>query len=107
MTIGIVLMKGRPDRLEHIYEFLAKMKEEEPKILEVFLSMGWPDMVLLIKGDQVLDIQSKINRIKYALRNREEAYKDLVDTSTIVCIEENEREQIKKEMSEYLTKSGF
>lgn len=110
MTVGIVLMKGLPGQYEHTYEFLMEMKkkrtlkkEKNVRIREVFLSMGWPDIVLLLEGEQILDIHEAITYIKNQLKSRKK-YRDLVDTSTIVCIEREKREEIKKEIAEYCAK---
>ena len=107
MTTGIVLIKGRPDKLDYTFEFLTEMKEEDPEIIDVYLSMGWPDIVVLIKTNQVLDIQGKVNSIRYVLRNREVEYRDFVDTSTIVCIEQKERKKIEEELSDYVARFGL
>jgi hypothetical protein len=65
--------------------------------------MGWPDIVLLLEGKQILDIHEAISYIKNQLKNRKK-YRDLVDTSTIVCIEKGKREEIKREIAEYSAK---
>lgn len=65
--------------------------------------MDWPDIVLLLEGKQILDIHEAIAYIKNQLKNRKKC-RDLVDTSTIVCIEKGKREEIKREIAEYSAK---
>lgn len=111
MTVGIVLIKGLPGRFEHTHEFLIEMKEKKAlekeknvRIKEVYLSMGWPDIILLLEGGQILDIHEAIAYIKNQLKERKKEYRDLIDTSTIVCIEREKREKIKKELADYSAK---
>lgn len=116
MPSGIVLIKGLQGKYKYTYEFLRELKKKETlgkdlekknlKIVEVFLSMGWPDMILLVEADQILDIQQAISYIKEELKSkkRRKEHRDLIDTSTIVCVKEDEREQIKQEIAEELRK---
>lgn len=115
MTVGIVIVKGLPGKYEYTHEFLEEMKkkktlenEKRVTIRDVFLSMGWPDIILLLEAEQVLDIHEAITYIKNELRNRkEEEYRDLIDTSTIVCIRKEKRKEIEREIAEYAARFDF
>lgn len=116
MPYGIVLTKGLAGRMEDTYEFLMKMRgkgileekmkkkkktEYRAKIEEVFLTMGWPDIILIIEAKQILDIQEAITYIKEELKKKD---MDFIDTSTIICVTKREQEKIWEELAEYVAK---
>lgn len=95
MLYGIVLIKGLVGEMEHTHEFLRDMMKQKTlagkkvEIREVLLSMGWPDMILLLRTEKTDYIQEAISYIKKKLRDRKE-HTDLIETSTIICIAEEE-----------------
>lgn len=120
MPYGIVLAKGLPGRMEDTYEFLMNMrgkgileeeieekekkekkkkKEYRVRIKEVFLTMGWPDIILILRAKQILDIQEATSYIKEELRK---GNIDFIDTSTIICVTKREQERIWEELAEYV-----
>lgn len=110
MTVGIVLIKGLPGRHEHTFKFLMDMKKKgtlekkkSVRIREVYFSMGWPDIILLLEAKQVLDIHEAITFVTNKLKNRKEEYRDFIDTSTIICSKKI-RKEIEKEIVKYSAK---
>lgn len=96
MLYGIVLIKGLVGEMEYTHDFLRDMmekkilEEKNVEMREVLLSMGWPDIVILLRAEKTEYIQEAISYIKKMLKEREE-HADLIETSTIICITEEEK----------------
>ncbi len=88
MTYALVLIKGKGSQRESSLSLLEKLAEDAEfsknnrvKIEKVFVSFGWPDVVLLIRS-------ANVELIKHAivlLRDKLAKNGDDVDTSTIIC----------------------
>ena len=58
------------------------MKENRIQIKEVFISFGWPDLILLIKSNNVELIKSSIIELRDLVAK---SHDDNIETSTIIC----------------------
>jgi hypothetical protein len=93
MTYALVLIKGKSSQRESslsLLENLAKDSEFSKatgvKIEKVFVSFGWPDIILLIRSANVELIKNAIVELREKLsKNGDDA-----DTSTIICTTTNE-----------------
>lgn len=101
MTYALILVKGKSHLRDKTLKLLSDLKDNElfeknnnVDIVEVFISFGWPDIILLIKGKNVEVIKLAIVRIRdRVFRN----HKDTVETSTIICTTLKEIEKVKRE----------
>ncbi|MGD2250517.1 MAG: hypothetical protein PVF58_19135 [Candidatus Methanofastidiosia archaeon] len=72
------------------------------KINQVFRSLGWPDLVLIIEANNIERMMKAIVEI----RNKARTYMgdvgegDLLDTTTLVCTTKNESEERRESFSE-------
>ncbi len=100
MTYAITLIKGESAKREKTRSFLEKLKDDNGfhknngvTIERVFLCFGWPDLVLLLRGENV----ELINHALINLRRDLEANGDNIETSTLICTTKGALEEKKKE----------
>jgi uncharacterized protein with GYD domain len=105
VTYAIALVKGKPkerEKTQLLFQTLSKDKDFKKKtgveIQQVFMSFGWPDFVLLLKGSNVELLKRAIVTI------RDEAGKggDEIETSTLIC---TTQEEINKKSEEWARES--
>lgn len=101
MTYGLILIKGKSGKRDTTLDSLMKMKKSEyskthlagVQIEKVFLSFGWPDFLILMRGRNIEQIRYAISVIR-----REIAKKgDFIETSTIICSTPEEMREKRKE----------
>lgn len=88
MTYGLVLVKGKSEKIDSTLKALQELAEKKDikdetgaQLVNVFLSFGWPDFVLVLKARNIEQIRYAIG----AIRKRLEDHGDYVETSTIIC----------------------
>ena len=93
-------MKGKPARREDSLSFLEKLSKDEAftkehgvTIEKLLISFGWPDFVVLMKGENAELIKHGI----VALRELLEKNGDSVETSTMICTTQESIEEKKRE----------
>jgi len=93
MTYAFILIKGIPDRREKTLAMLTKLtknssfsKRTGTVIEQVFVSFGWPDLIVLLSGNNVELLKNSIIEIR-SLASR---HHDNLETSTIICTTEPE-----------------
>jgi hypothetical protein len=103
MTFALTLIKGKSTEREHSISLLTQLSKDRTfaeengvTIENVFISFGWPDMILLLKGNNVELIKNSIVVIRDMLAKNG----DEVDTSTIICTTQDEINQQLKDWSE-------
>jgi hypothetical protein len=95
MTYAITLIKGESGNREGTFNCLTKMKRQKDpfentvRIKECFISFGWPDFILLMKGDNVELLKDAIIKLRKKVY---EEIGDRLETSTIVCSTKKEVE---------------
>lgn len=104
MTYGLILVKGISNKREKTLQVLEGLTTDQSyskltgtKIKNVFVSFGWPDIVLVIQGNNIELIKNSIIRIRDLVGK----HGDNLETSTIICttldeIKEKERALSKK-----------
>jgi hypothetical protein len=105
MTYGICLIKGLPEKRDDTRKFLeklAKSGELEKKFKtnifggKVFISFGWPDIIIIFEAKNV----ELIKAVVIYLRDRVSTETgDKIGTSTLICTTEEEKEKIVREIS--------
>ena len=105
MTYGLILVKGVPQRREITRALLEGLAGNDDfrrstgvEIEKVLISFGWPDFILLMKSDNVELIKHAI----VTIRDRAAASGDNVETSTIICVTQ---EEIDKKIGEWANRS--
>ena len=100
MTYAIVTVKGIPNKrgpTNSLFESLVVDAEFEKefgvKIEKCLLTFGWPDFVLILKSNNVELLKHAIVEI----RNRASAIGDNIETSTLICIEQDQIKEKRKE----------
>lgn len=100
MTYAITLIKGEPAKRKNTRAFLEKLmndenfhKENGVKIEKIFLCFGWPDLVLLLRGENV----ELINHALINIRRSLEENGDNVETSTLICTTKETLEKKRRE----------
>jgi len=88
LTHAIILMKGIPNKREELFDILNKTKSNEEfqkqnniEIIEIFMSFGWSDFIILLKSNNVELIKISINE----LCKKTNINGNNVATSTIIC----------------------
>jgi hypothetical protein len=101
MTYALTLVKGISSKREETLNQLNQLKNSPDfkrktgiDIREVFISFGWPDIILLMKGNNVELLKSAIVELRSYLENN---HTDIIETSTIICT--TTEEIIKKKKS--------
>jgi hypothetical protein len=96
MTFALTLIKGKSTQREPSINLLTQLSKDRTfaeengvTIENVFISFGWPDMILLLKGNNVELIKNSI----VVIRNKLASNGDDVDTSTIICTTQDEINQ--------------
>lgn len=93
MTYSLTLIKGETGKRKDSIALLTKLKKDNKfqqqygvEIKELLISFGWPDIVLLLKGDNVELLKNAIVVIREkALKNG-----DNLTTSSMICTTEDE-----------------
>jgi len=99
MTYAITLIKGETAKREQTLSLLMDLKEQKDLlgngvyIKEIFISFGWPDFVLLLRGNNVELLKDSIVKIRDLVYNGEP--NDNLETSTIICMTLDEIEDAK------------
>lgn len=100
MTYGLVLVKGKSEKIDSTLKALQKIAKEGnvdgesgAQLVNVFLSFGWPDFVLMLKAKNIEQIRYAIG----AIRERLEKHGDYIETSTIICSTSEELKEKRKE----------
>jgi hypothetical protein len=100
MTYAFVLIKGKSTARDGSLSYLESLignetfaKEHRVSVDKVFISFGWPDIIILLKSENVELIKNSIVDI----RDKLSARGDSVDTSTIICTTSQEIKDRKKE----------
>jgi len=93
MTYAITLIKGKPKERTNTHKLLRRLKNDADflkrtgvQIDQVFISFGWPDFVLILKGDNV----ELLKRAIVILRSEAENKGDELETSTLICTKQEE-----------------
>lgn len=101
MTYGLILIKGKSGKREATLSSLQKMKKSKyskthlagVQIEKVFLSFGWPDFLILMRGKNIEQIRYAINVIRQEIAK----HGDFIETSTIVCSTPEEMKEKREE----------
>lgn len=93
MTYAIILVKGRPKYRETSNQFFQSIQNDPEffkrtgvKIVEIFISFGLPDFVLILQGSNVELLKGAI----IALKNEAIKNGDELETTTIICSKQEE-----------------
>ncbi|MCV0430703.1 hypothetical protein [Nitrosopumilus sp.] len=102
MTYGLILVKGISNKRDQTLTLLDKLIGDQSyknqtgtEIEHVFVSFGWPDIVLLIKGENIELIKNSIIRIRDLVGE----HGDNLETSTIICTTISELKDKEKALS--------
>ena len=111
MTYAITLIRSKSGARDDMLKYLLNLKDKTNllsllklnreinldedciSIEECFISFGWPDFVLLLRGNNV-------ELLKYAIIEIRNNAKTDLETSTIVCTTDKELDEIKGKMIE-------
>ncbi len=106
MTYAFVLIKGKSTARDNSLSYLESLvgneefvKEYKVNVDKVFISFGWPDLIILLKSENVELIKNSI----VGIRDKLSSNGDSVDTSTIICTTSQEIKDRKKEWGLKLT----
>jgi len=102
MTYGLILIKGKSEKRAVTLDRLQKMKSSEfsktslagVQIERIFLSFGWSDFLILMRGKNIEQIRYAINVIRQEIAK----HGDFIETSTIVC---STPEEMRKKREEW------
>ncbi|HYW01830.1 MAG TPA: hypothetical protein VE862_10180 [Candidatus Acidoferrum sp.] len=108
MTYALTLVKGNPKYRESTLTLLNKLNQDpslandyETSIERVFISFGWPDFIMLLKGPNVELLKMAVVYI----RDKASANGDNLETSTIICTTTAELSEKKEALKKKLTES--
>src|ERR687895_1039565 len=89
MTYALTLVKGMPQKREKTLSLLTKLKDDKEfkeksgvEIRNLFISFGWPDIILLMKANNVELLKSSIVELRDIIAK---SHRDNIETSTIIC----------------------
>jgi len=99
MTYAITLVKCATGEREHVLKILLELKKRDfykgkVSIDKCYISFGWPDFVLVFRGENVELIKATIVDMRAMILKSEESH---LETSTIIC---TTQEDIDKAMAE-------
>ena len=88
MTYALILAKGISKKRDLTLSKLIKLKDDKTffsntktKIEQVFVSFGWPDIIILLKADNVELLKNSIIKLRAIVSK----HGDNLETSTIIC----------------------
>jgi len=93
MTYAMTLVKGETGKREDTLEYLLKLKDQvDPfgntvKIDRCLISFGWPDFVLLLRGENVELLKGAIIELRDLVLKK---FENNLETSTIICMDQDE-----------------
>lgn len=103
MTYALVMIRGKPDKLEGTQQYLEELmqnpKKEELKntlsteVQKVFISFGWPDFIILIHSANAELIRQSVIYIREGVK----VHDDSIDTTTVICTTTKELEKKREE----------
>ena len=100
MTYALVLVKGKSTARRESLSLLDKLTQDKDfseknkvKIVKVFISFGWPDIIVVMRARNVELIKNAIILLREKLSKKG----DCVDTSTIICTTSKELKSKKEE----------
>lgn len=100
MTYALILIKGNSGLRNETSKILHELPNNSDferatgvKVEKVLISFGWPDFILLVKSENVEMIKHAI----VYLRERACGKGDNVETSTIICVTQEEMDKKRKE----------
>jgi hypothetical protein len=87
MTYAITLVKCATGEREHVLKILLELKKGEfykgkVSIDKCYISFGWPDFILVFRGENVELIKATIVDIRAIILKGERSH---LETSTIIC----------------------
>lgn len=93
LTYALTLIKGKTGKREQSISLLNSLKKDPNftkdngvEIKELFISFGWPDIILLLKSENV----ELIKRLIVILREKAATIGDDLTTSSIICTTQDE-----------------
>jgi len=93
LTYALTLIKGKTGKREHTISLFNSLKKDPNfakdngvEIKELFISFGWPDIILLLKSENV----ELIKRSIVTLRDKAAMIGDDLTTSSIICTTQEE-----------------
>ncbi len=105
MTYAITLVKCEISKRNEALELLTNLKKQKDpfgnkvRIKEFYISFGWPDFVLLLRGNNIELLKDSIVLIR---RKYFDITKKNLETSTLICTTTTDIKKAKKDIKSAL-----